>query len=90
MSVPADATVELNGVAMTSDGETRKFISPELPGEGPYYYHIQVEVERNGQKHVAECQQIVLPGRSYEVTFAEQNGSLVHVEDVTADQVASR
>lgn len=90
LNVPSDAKVLLNGTEMTASGAVRKFISPTLPGQGPYYYHIQVEVIRNTEKQVAEYQQIVSPGRSFEVSFAEQEGSLVYVAPENKAEVVSR
>lgn len=90
INVPEDARVLLNSVAMTSAGEVRKFISPVLPGQGPYYYHIQVEVTRNGEKQTVDHQQMVQPGRSFEVSFAEREGSLVFVAPENSNEIASR
>lgn len=90
LNVPSDAVVTLNGSPMSTTGTERKFISPVLAGDGPYYYHIQVEVVRNGEKMTAESQQLVKQGRSYAVTFAEKEGSLVLVSPAFSAEVASK
>ncbi|HCS51875.1 MAG TPA: hypothetical protein DIW81_09825 [Planctomycetaceae bacterium] len=90
MSVPEQANVFLNGQQMTSTGMVRNFISPELPGQGPYYYQIRIELPAKGENLVVEHKQRVVTGEEYELTFAEQDGTLVIVPQGTGAEFVSR
>ncbi len=88
IQVPADAVVSLNGHQMKLTGKTRKFISPALPANNAYAYTVKVEIVRDGKLISIEQGQIVRAGKNYELTFIEQNGSLVFVDPSIGNVVA--
>ena len=49
VSVPADAKVFVNGMATTSTGTTRQYVSRGLASGYSYSYEIRVEVTRDGR-----------------------------------------
>jgi uncharacterized protein (TIGR03000 family) len=68
--VPNEAKVFVNGMATTSTGSDRRFVSNGLEPGFSYTYELRAEVERDGRM-VTETKEIkVVAGQSVELAFA--------------------
>ncbi len=86
VSVPAEAKVFVNGLATTSTGAQRRYVSNGLDQGFSYTYELRVELERNGQL-VTETKTVkVKAGDVTEVKFDLNNDS----EKVAADKAATK
>jgi len=69
VSLPADATLTIDGQATASQGASREFVSPALQVGTDYSYTIKVEVTRDG-KPVSESKTVIVrAGETSEVSF---------------------
>jgi uncharacterized protein (TIGR03000 family) len=50
VSLPAEATLTVDGAATTSTSATRVFASPDLPPDKEFYYTLKADMMRNGEK----------------------------------------
>lgn len=69
VSLPADATLTIDGHATTSTSAQRTFVSPELEAGKDFTYTLKAEMVREG-KTVTESKTIVVrAGETTEVSF---------------------
>ena len=69
VSLPADATLSIDGHATTSTTAQRTFVSPALEAGKDYQYTIKVEMVREG-KTISESKNVtVRAGETTEVSF---------------------
>jgi uncharacterized protein (TIGR03000 family) len=69
VDVPADAKVFVNGVATTSTGAHRQYVSRNLTDGFDYTYEVRAEITRNGRK-IEETKTVTLrAGENTEVAF---------------------
>lgn len=71
VSLPADATLKIDGQATSATSESRTFQSPVLKGGRVYYYELSAEVVRNGRRVVMTKKVEVRPGQDTRVTLDE-------------------
>jgi len=65
------ATVQFNGVATSSVGTTRWFVTPELKAGKDYHYEVSATFTRNGEKVTEDRKVDVQPGQRYVVDFTK-------------------
>ena len=69
VSLPADATLTIDGHATTSTSAQRTFVSPTLEAGKDYQYTLKAEMVRDG-KAVTEIKTVVVrAGETTEVSF---------------------
>lgn len=76
VNVPAESRVFINGMATTSTGTSRRYISRGLEPGMNYAYQVRVELDRDGETLV-DTQSVELTAgdaRNLEFAFAEQAG----------------
>jgi uncharacterized protein (TIGR03000 family) len=69
VSLPADATLMVDGKATTSTTDTRVLVSPPLESGKDFVYTLRAEVTRNGQAQSVTRQVIVRAGQETRVTL---------------------
>jgi uncharacterized protein (TIGR03000 family) len=68
--VPADAVIEVDGVATKQTGSSRLFVSPFLDKGKKYSYQLKATFTQNGKKVVVEKMVVVEPGKEVEVDLS--------------------
>jgi len=76
LTVPADAIVYVADKRMTLTGENRAYVTPKLEAGKTMYYPIRVEVVRNGETRSVSHTQVVQPGETINLRFAENDNNL--------------
>jgi uncharacterized protein (TIGR03000 family) len=82
VSLPADAKVFVNGLATTSTGVNRQFVSRGLQAGARYNYEVRAEIVRDGQPVVETKSVELVAGRSANLSFnfpAEQTAQAAGV-----------
>lgn len=69
VSLPADATLTIDGHATTSTSAVRSFVSPTLEAGRDYQYTIKVEMVRDGKSFSESKNVVVRAGETTEVSF---------------------
>jgi uncharacterized protein (TIGR03000 family) len=69
VSLPADATLTIDGQATRSKSETRRFISPALPAGKDFTYTLEAEITRDGETMTATEQVTVRAGEETTVSL---------------------
>jgi uncharacterized protein (TIGR03000 family) len=69
VSLPADATLTVDGKATTSTTDTRVLISPPIETGKDFVYTLRAEVSRNGQTQSISREVIVRAGQETRVTL---------------------
>jgi uncharacterized protein (TIGR03000 family) len=69
VSLPADATLTIDGAPTVSRSETRVFESPDLLPNKEFHYTLKAEITRNGEKLTATKQVPVRAGEATRVTL---------------------
>ena len=69
MSLPADASLTIDGHATTSTSAVRTFVSPALETNKDYQYTLKVEMVRDGKSVTESKTVIVRAGETTEVNF---------------------
>ncbi|MCI0377955.1 MAG: TIGR03000 domain-containing protein [Gemmataceae bacterium] len=69
VTLPADASLTVDGNATTSTTERRTFITPELETSADYVYTLRAEIVREGRSIVQTQQITVRGGQTTEVPF---------------------
>jgi uncharacterized protein (TIGR03000 family) len=69
VSLPANATLKVDGAATRSTSATRVFATPALPAGQDYYYTLTAEVVRDGQTVTATRRVAVRAGQESRVSI---------------------
>lgn len=78
VSLPADATLKINGVATTQISGVRQFATPTLTAGQNFYYTLTAEVVRDGQTLTSVQSVTVRAGETTNVSIpADQFGAVV-------------
>ena len=67
VSLPADATLTIDGEATTSTSAQRVFVTPALEEGKEYEYTLKAKVERDGKVQVATAKVTIRPGQTSQV-----------------------
>lgn len=67
--LPADAKLKVDGKAMRTTSDTRRFMSPPLEVGQGYYYDFQAQVQRDGKPVTVNKRVIVRAGQTQEITL---------------------
>jgi uncharacterized protein (TIGR03000 family) len=79
LTLPADATVAIDGVSTTSTSATRTFVTPELVPAKEFVYVLSAEIVRDGQKLTVSEKVTVRAGEETRVNFGSENFSTLTV-----------
>jgi uncharacterized protein (TIGR03000 family) len=69
VTLPADATLTVDGEGTQSLGATRNFVSPPLARDRSYSYTLKAQFVRDGKTVSVTKKATVVPGEETQVTF---------------------
>ena len=67
VTLPADATLTIDGTATSSTSANRVFVTPSLEEGKEYEYTLKAQVVRDGQTQIATAKVTVRPGKTSQV-----------------------
>src|SRR5436190_803973 len=88
--VPADATVEIGGVATRQTGEERRFVSPPLQAGKEYSYSLKATWKEQGKDVVRTRDVSVAPGKEIVVDLRRDEQPKVERTPPTAPAVTKK